>query len=106
MAESMAEPAPVWVDIAERLAGRGDEVLALSASAFAVLAVFAEVGGRVVGRTELSRRAGLAQLSERRADALIVELRRVLGADAIVTVRGRGWRCETPLHLVATTASA
>lgn len=66
--------------------------LSLSPSATAVLAVFAEAGSRVVGRTELTRRAGFAGLSSRRCDAVIVELRRVLGPDAIVTVRSRGWR--------------
>lgn len=70
---------------------------ALSPAAAAVLAVFADAGRRVVSRTELARRAGLAGQSHRRADALVVELRRALGADALVTVRGRGWRLRTPL---------
>lgn len=70
----------------------GEETLDLSPSALAVLGVLAEAGQRVVGRTELSRRAGLAGLSARRCDSLIVELRRALGPDAIVTVRSRGWR--------------
>jgi DNA-binding response OmpR family regulator len=68
------------------------QTLELSPPARAVLAVFADAGPRVVGRTELRRRAGLVGRSERRCDALIVELRRALGPDAIVTVRGRGWR--------------
>lgn len=75
------------------MAGRGAQTLELSPPALAVLAVFADAGSRVVGRTELSRRAGLVGRSERRCDALIVELRRALGPDAIVTVRSRGWRC-------------
>jgi len=70
----------------------GEEALELSPSAQAVLAVLAEAGPRVVGRTELSRRAGLVGRSARRCDSLIVELRRVLGPDSIVTVRSRGWR--------------
>ena len=65
---------------------------ALSPAAAAVLAVFADAGPRVVGRMELSRKAGLAGCSARRCDSLIVELRRALGPDAIVTVRSRGWR--------------
>jgi len=47
--------------------------------------------GRVLSRTELSRRAGLTDLSERRCDSLIVGIRRQIGADRIRTVRRRGW---------------
>jgi DNA-binding winged helix-turn-helix (wHTH) protein len=47
--------------------------------------------GRVISRRELARRAGLANLSERRCDSLLVTIRRVLGPDSIRTVRSRGW---------------
>ncbi len=63
----------------------------------ALLAAFAQSGGRVMGRHELQRRMGLAQRHPRRCDSLVVQLRRALGAEAIVTVRGRGWRCVTDL---------
>ena len=56
-----------------------------------MLAVLLENHNRVVGRRELARQAGLAGLNERRCDSLLVGLRRVLGPDAIVTVRSRGW---------------
>jgi DNA-binding response OmpR family regulator len=56
-----------------------------------VLAVLVANDRRVVSRRELARAAGLTDLSERRCDSLLVGVRRVLGADAVVTVRSRGW---------------
>jgi DNA-binding response OmpR family regulator len=56
-----------------------------------VLSVLLANRGRVISRRELARRAGLADLSERRCDSLLVAIRRALGPQAIVTVRSRGW---------------
>lgn len=67
---------------------------ALGLQELAVLRALVDCRGRVVGRRELSRRAGIADLSERRCDSLLVGVRRALGADAIRTVRGRGWMIE------------
>lgn len=53
--------------------------------------VLATHSGRVLSRSELARRAGLADLSARRCDSLIVGIRRAIGHDRIVTVRRRGW---------------
>lgn len=47
--------------------------------------------GRVISRRELARRAGLANLSERRCDSLLVAIRRALGPTSVITVRSRGW---------------
>ncbi len=68
--------------------------VSLGAQERAVLAVLLSNVGRVVSRRELSRQAGLAELSERRCDSILVGLRRRLGPDTIRTVRSRGWRLD------------
>lgn len=65
-----------------------------------VLAVLVDHCGRVVTRRELARLAGLADRSQRRCDAALVVVRRHLGADSVVTVRGRGWMLD-PSAVVA-----
>jgi len=57
----------------------------------AVFQVLADHAGRVVSRGELARRAGIADLSARRCDSLIVGIRRQVGAERVRTVRRRGW---------------
>lgn len=57
----------------------------------ALLSALVECQGRVVGRRELARRAGLADLNERRCDSLLVSIRKCLGPDSVRTVRSRGW---------------
>jgi DNA-binding response OmpR family regulator len=57
----------------------------------AVLQALLDCRGRVVSRRELARLAGISDLNDRRCDSLLVSIRKVLGADAIRTVRGRGW---------------
>jgi DNA-binding response OmpR family regulator len=56
-----------------------------------IVAALQAANGRVVGRTELARAAGIAPQG-RRIDVLLVNVRRTLGADSIVNVRNRGWR--------------
>jgi DNA-binding response OmpR family regulator len=57
----------------------------------AVYEVLAKDVGRVLSRIEIARRAGISDLSVRRADSLIVGIRRNLGPGTIRTVRRRGW---------------
>ena len=47
---------------------------------------------RVFSRQELSQLVGLGDLSPRRIDSVLAGIREALGSDAIITVRGRGWR--------------
>ena len=81
----------VWVDTERGVAGRGDALLPLTSPEVAVLAVLGGSQGRVVPRTELARKAGLARAGARRCDSLLVGIRRALGHDAVRNVRGRGW---------------
>jgi len=57
----------------------------------AVFGVLEQQTGRVISRGEIARRAGIAELSARRCDSLIVGIRRCIGADRVHTVRRRGW---------------
>jgi DNA-binding winged helix-turn-helix (wHTH) protein len=56
-----------------------------------VLRVLVSRAGRVTSRETLTRLARLDSASTRRVDVCLVSLRRALGADAISTVRQRGW---------------
>jgi DNA-binding winged helix-turn-helix (wHTH) protein len=75
----------------------------LSGAELAVLKSLIDAGGKVIGRREIARQAGLTDQSERRCDAVMVTLRRVLGEGSIVTVRRRGWRIEPSFIPFATT---
>ncbi len=82
------------MDAERGIVGIDDRVLPLSAADVAVLLALAGGDGRVMSRTELSRRAGLVDRSPRRVDSVIGRLRSVLGTDAVRTVRRRGWVLE------------
>jgi len=57
----------------------------------AVYHVLADNVGRVLSRSELARAVGIADLSARRCDSLIVGVRRAVGSSRVRTVRRRGW---------------
>jgi two-component system, OmpR family, response regulator len=84
----------LWVDMSAQRAGWGDRVLPLSPQEVAVLAALLDAEGRVLSRRELARRAGLSQASSRRADSMLVGIRRALGEGSVRNVRGRGWMLE------------
>ena len=66
----------------------------LSPTDLAVLGVLVRAQGRVVSRATILRLGRLRHLAERRCDSCIVAIRRALGAGAVITVRGRGWRLD------------
>ncbi len=84
----------LWVDRDRGIAGYGARQLPLTVQEVAVLATLADARGRVVSRSELARLAGLRNASPRRADSLLVTVRRALGGSALQTVRGRGWMLD------------
>ncbi len=92
--------AGLWVDRHRGIAGFGTRVLPLTAQEVAVLATLAEADGRVVSRTLLARRAGLRDASPRRADSVLVALRRTIGQDAVKNIRGRGWALDAEAVVV------
>lgn len=67
-----------------------DPVSPLSDKDRAVLRVLVERAGKVTDRISLNKLAGLTG-TPRRCETILVTLRRVLGDDAIVTIRRRGW---------------
>ena len=72
-------------------------VTELSEREMAVLQVLQR--GSVVSRADLIRDAGLGDLSVRRCESLIMALRRILGRDAIVNLRRRGWRLMADVEI-------
>lgn len=89
------------MDADRGIAGFGDRVLRLSKQEVAVLKSLADAEGRVVGRETLARSAGLRHASQRRAESLLVAVRRALGCEAVRTVRGRGWMLDVDAIVVA-----
>ena len=73
----------------------------LSETDLSILRVLLDARGRVVSRDSLLRLAGLINVSARRADSSLVVLRKVLGADSVITVRRRGWMLSDEAHKAA-----
>ncbi len=73
----------------------------LSDTDLSILRVLSDSKGRVVSRESILRLAGLDIMSARRADASLVVLRKVLGAENVITVRRRGWMLTDHAHNAA-----
>jgi DNA-binding winged helix-turn-helix (wHTH) protein len=83
----------LWQPLLDRAARLGE-------AERAVLRVLVDADGKVVSRADLARRAGLETLSARRVDSVLVNIRRAIGDEHIVTVRGRGWRAVATVAIV------
>jgi DNA-binding response OmpR family regulator len=59
------------------------------------LRLLVEYSGRIIGRDQLARLLNVEASAARRIDGSLVVLRRLLGPDAIITVRSRGWMLST-----------
>ena len=75
---------------------------ALSETDLAVLRVLVDRSGKITSRDDLNKLAGLNG-SQRRCEAVLVNLRKALGDGAIVTIRRRGWMLD---NSVASQAAA
>jgi len=88
----MSSPAPV----------PSASLSALSEADLAVLRVLIDRAGRITSREDLNKLAGLSG-SQRRCEAVLVNLRRALGDGAIVTIRRRGWKPVNSVAAIAVT---
>ena len=76
------------MDVSTATVNRDGTVTELTERELAVLQALQR--SPVVSRADLIRDAGLADLSARRCESLIMALRRILGSDAIINLRRRG----------------
>lgn len=85
------------IDLTLRQVRRAGAAVDLTAREFALLEVLAQVPGRIVTRATLEERLyGFAdEVSSNTVEVFIHHLRRKLGEQRIVNVRGRGYRIET-----------
>jgi DNA-binding response OmpR family regulator len=79
----------------------------LSAGQVALIRLFLERAGKVLTRDDIVAAAPAenADAFDRSIDSRIVRLRRKLDTDAIVTIRGAGYRFDPPVHLPGSSAA-
>jgi two-component system OmpR family response regulator len=86
------------LDPATREVWRGDAPIVLSSKEFALLEIFMRRPGQVISRLDLIEHAWDFAYENRSnvVDVYIRRLRRKIGADAVETVRGAGYRLRVP----------
>jgi predicted ATPase len=85
----------------------GDEPLRLGGRAFDLLLALAEHGGQAVARDELFARGWPGRVvSDDNLKVQVMGPRRLLGAEAIATVPGHGYRLTLPVEVVSAAAPA
>ncbi len=85
------------IDLEGKHLRRGGEPVALTAMEWSVLEVLARCPGRVVSRARIDDQlaaAGLADSDSNSLEVIISRLRRKIGAEAISTQRGLGYRLD------------
>lgn len=81
--------APIVLHLVSRQVEVDGRRLELPSPLWEMLSVLAD--GKVVPRAELARAARVQDLSPRRCESLLVELRRQIGTERIRNRRRRGW---------------
>jgi DNA-binding response OmpR family regulator len=92
------EVGAIRIDLAARRAWRAGEELALRPKEFELLALLASEAGRVVTRDRIMEDVWRTDWlgSTKTLDTHILALRQKIGAEAIATLRGVGYRLELP----------
>jgi predicted ATPase/DNA-binding winged helix-turn-helix (wHTH) protein len=89
----------------ERLLLRSGQAVPLTARAFAVLLALVERAGQLLGKDELMQRVwGDLIVEDNNLAVQVGILRKVLGAEAVATVAGRGYRFSLPVSDAAPVA--
>jgi len=96
--QTRLEAGPVVLDLRTRRLTVGDRVVELTAREFSLAEVFLRHPGQVLSREQLLSRVWGYDYDpgSNVVDVYVGYLRRKLGADHIATVRGMGYRLETP----------
>ncbi len=96
-AETSMRVGDVQVDLAKRRLRRGDTAIDLTAMEWSVLDCLAQRPGRIYARGEIERalaHAGLGEADSNSLEVIVSRLRKKLGAGAISTHRGLGYRLD------------
>lgn len=87
----------VQIDVATWRLRRGDEPIDLTAMEWSVLDCLSRRPGRIYARSDIERalaQAGLGEADSNSLEVIVSRLRKKLGADAISTHRGLGYRLD------------